>query len=237
MTPMLGKITLFPYDFAPRGWMFCDGAVLPISFNESLFQLLDFHFGGDGADTFGLPDLRSITPANCHYCICVEGDFNVQRYEGVLGETFFLPFQTVARDLVECTGESIPKSKYAVFDALVGARFGGGGGNINLPDLRSKTPNGHRSLIAVQGLVPGTGSGIRDPFVGELMLLPFDTVENMILCNGAKLPVSGNDALHHLLGNRFGGDDRQFAVPDLRAAAPPKFNYFMPKTGVFPPRG
>ena len=54
----LGEITLVPYNFAPRGYAFCQGQILSISQNTALFSLLGTTYGGDGVTTFGLPDLR-----------------------------------------------------------------------------------------------------------------------------------------------------------------------------------
>src|ERR1700704_2340485 len=54
----LGEITLVPYNFAPRGYAFCQGQILSISQNTALFSLLGTTYGGDGVSTFGLPDLR-----------------------------------------------------------------------------------------------------------------------------------------------------------------------------------
>ena len=59
MTPFIGQIQPFGYNFAPRGWAFCDGQLLAIASNTALFSLLGTTFGGDGRTTFGLPDLRS----------------------------------------------------------------------------------------------------------------------------------------------------------------------------------
>lgn len=53
---------MFGGNFAPAGWAFCDGALLAISENETLFQLIGTTFGGDGQETFGLPDLRGRVP-------------------------------------------------------------------------------------------------------------------------------------------------------------------------------
>src|SRR6476619_4897633 len=53
---------MFAGNFAPAGWMFCDGALLPISENETLFQLIGTTYGGDGQETFQLPDLRGRLP-------------------------------------------------------------------------------------------------------------------------------------------------------------------------------
>ena len=59
MEPFLAQIVLFAGNFAPRGWAFCQGQLLPISQNSALFSLLGTTYGGDGRTTFALPDLRS----------------------------------------------------------------------------------------------------------------------------------------------------------------------------------
>ena len=56
--PFIGQIALFPYNFAPRGWAFCNGQLLSIAQNTALFSLLGTTFGGNGQTTFALPDLR-----------------------------------------------------------------------------------------------------------------------------------------------------------------------------------
>ena len=56
--PFLAEIRIFPYNFAPRGWAFCQGQLLAISQNTALFSLLGTTYGGNGITTFGLPDLR-----------------------------------------------------------------------------------------------------------------------------------------------------------------------------------
>lgn len=58
VNPYLGQISQVGFNFAPRGWALCSGALLPISSNSALFSLLGTTFGGDGRTTFGLPDLR-----------------------------------------------------------------------------------------------------------------------------------------------------------------------------------
>jgi len=60
--PYVGEIRMFAGNFAPAGWMFCEGQLLPISENETLFQLLGTTYGGDGQSTFALPDLRGRIP-------------------------------------------------------------------------------------------------------------------------------------------------------------------------------
>lgn len=60
--PYIGEIRMFAGNFAPAGWMFCNGSLLPISENDTLFQLIGTTYGGDGENTFALPDLRSRVP-------------------------------------------------------------------------------------------------------------------------------------------------------------------------------
>jgi microcystin-dependent protein len=60
--PFVGEIRIFAGNFAPAGWMFCEGQQLPISENETLFQLVGTTYGGDGQENFNLPDLRGRLP-------------------------------------------------------------------------------------------------------------------------------------------------------------------------------
>ena len=60
--PFVAEIRIFPFNFAPKGWAFCDGQLLPISQNTALFSLLGTTYGGDGKSTFALPDLQGSSP-------------------------------------------------------------------------------------------------------------------------------------------------------------------------------
>ena len=62
MAPYVGEIRMFAGNFAPNGWMFCEGAPLAIAENEVLFQLIGTTYGGDGQETFNLPNLASRVP-------------------------------------------------------------------------------------------------------------------------------------------------------------------------------
>ncbi len=56
--PFVAEIRIYPFNFAPRGWAFCNGQLMPISQNTALFSLLGVTYGGDGRSTFGLPNLQ-----------------------------------------------------------------------------------------------------------------------------------------------------------------------------------
>jgi len=63
-TPFIGEIKIISWNFAPKGWTFCNGQLLPINQNQALFSLLGTMYGGDGRTTFGLPYLRSRIPVH-----------------------------------------------------------------------------------------------------------------------------------------------------------------------------
>ena len=61
-SPFIGEIRMFAGNFAPVGWAFCNGALIPISENDALFNLIGTTYGGDGQNTFALPNLQSRIP-------------------------------------------------------------------------------------------------------------------------------------------------------------------------------
>jgi microcystin-dependent protein len=72
MDPIIGSILLVPFNFAPRGWLICDGQLMSIAQNAALFSLVGTQFGGDGRNTFALPKL--VAPMqNMYYVIATEG--------------------------------------------------------------------------------------------------------------------------------------------------------------------
>jgi microcystin-dependent protein len=60
--PFVAEIRIFPFNFAPKGWAWCDGQLMPLSQNTALFSLLGTTYGGDGKSTFALPDLQGNAP-------------------------------------------------------------------------------------------------------------------------------------------------------------------------------
>jgi microcystin-dependent protein len=73
--PFLGELKLVGFDFAPPGWVLCDGRLLAIAENDTLFAVIGFKFGGDGESTFALPDLRDQPQAGLNSIMAVTGIF------------------------------------------------------------------------------------------------------------------------------------------------------------------
>ena len=96
-SPYVGEIRMFGGSFAPAGWMFCDGQLLPISENETLFKLIGTTYGGDGENTFALPDLRGRLPI----------------HRGTLAGTTFTLAESAGVEQVTLTTQQIPIHNHA----------------------------------------------------------------------------------------------------------------------------
>jgi len=96
--PYVGEIRLFAGNFAPDGWNFCDGSLMAIAENPTLFDLIGTTYGGDGQTTFGLPDLRSRVPV----------------HQGILsssGDNFVLA-QSAGEETVTVTLQQLPSHSH-----------------------------------------------------------------------------------------------------------------------------
>ena len=92
-SPYVGEIRMFGGSFAPAGWMFCAGQLLPISENETLFNLIGTTYGGDGQETFGLPDLRGRIPIHAGQGPGISQNYQLGEQAGV--ETVTLSTQQI----------------------------------------------------------------------------------------------------------------------------------------------
>jgi microcystin-dependent protein len=130
--PYVGEIRMFAGNFAPAGWMFCEGQKLPISENETLFQLIGTTYGGDGQETFDLPDLRGRIPIH-------------------QGNGFILA-ETGGVEEVTLTVQQIPVHNHAFLGAATGGNEINAGNNlmanspiikpfVNLPPDGNMNPN------------------------------------------------------------------------------------------------
>lgn len=76
MDDLMGRIQLFPYSYAPMGWLQCQGHILSVQQNSALFALLGNQFGGNGSTTFGIPNLQGASPVTgMEYFMCTAGIF------------------------------------------------------------------------------------------------------------------------------------------------------------------
>ncbi len=246
--PILGQISLLPYNFVPRGWLKCTGQSLNIGSNQALYSLLGNKFGGDGRTTFNLPDLKDASPvAGANYYIAIEGVYPQQdggMYSGRLGEIGLFPYNFTPGGWAPCDGSLMAINVNPALFSLIGTMFGGNGSiNFALPNLQQCAPlAGLRYCISVTGMYPQNyGNAEDDGLLGSISLFPNNTIASRNpsgLCNGQTMNLMQNQALFSLVGTNFGGDGRtNFALPDLRGAAPdPHLRYFVQLTGIYPMR-
>jgi microcystin-dependent protein len=109
--PYVGEIRMFGGNFPPVGWLFCDGQQLPISENETLFQLIGTTYGGDGQETFNLPNLQSRVPIH-------------------QGNGFILA-ETGGAEEITLTTQQMPVHNHAFLGANITGDQVNAGGNVN----------------------------------------------------------------------------------------------------------
>jgi microcystin-dependent protein len=138
----IGSLTLVPYDFAPRGFEFCQGQLLSISENTALFSLLGTTYGGDGTSTFALPDLRGRVPVSFG-----QGKGLTERSIGESGGTASVTLSH---------GESAPHQHSLMAAGAVADSTNPGGGSLGeAPIYNGEAPIVQMNELAVQ---PAGGS-------------------------------------------------------------------------------
>ncbi|MBP1991620.1 phage tail protein [Paenibacillus eucommiae] len=234
MAPFVGEIRMFAGNFAPAGWEFCSGQVLPISENETLFNLIGTTYGGDGQETFALPNLQSRIPIHQGLGFQVgemagteEVTLTVQQIpahahtSGVsskFGSTNSPDGTLVARStLSQFTDTSGTKDTMRVNGSAIG--YSGG----SQPHSNIQPYLTIHYIISLYGIFPSPSSGGgTEPFLSDISWVAFNFPPGgYALCNGQLLPINTNQGLFSLLGTTYGGDGRvNFALPDLRGRAP-----------------
>lgn len=149
--PYVGEIRIFAGNFAPAGWSFCEGQLLPISENETLFNLIGTTYGGDGQSTFGLPDLR--------------GRFAIHQGNG------YVLAETGGAESVTLTSQQIPSHTHAMLASTLTGTQNGATGNVlasgsSISHYRTGTPT---AALAPQTIAPTGGSQPHDnmqPYLG-----------------------------------------------------------------------
>ena len=137
--PYVGEIRMFAGNFAPAGWMFCEGQLLPISENETLFLLIGTTYGGDGQSTFALPDLRGRVPLH-------------------FGNGFTLA-ETGGVETVTLTSQQIPAHTHALLASQDMADSVTPVGNVGGAPLNALSYYSIPPLVALSPLAVGTIGG------------------------------------------------------------------------------
>ena len=218
----------------PPGGRSATGQLLPISENETLFQLIGTTYGGDGESTFALPDLRGRLPLH-------QGNGFILAETGGAEEVTLTVNQIPAHThplLARPRSAPPPARRAAVLAASGSSNVYQHRAGRGVPWLQPAVgPVGgsqpHTNLqpylcidfiISLFGIfpVPDLGADMTDQFVAEIRIFPFNFApKGWAICDGQLLPISQNTALFSLLGTTYGGDGKStFALPDLQGRAP-----------------
>jgi microcystin-dependent protein len=192
----LGQVGLFAGTFAPGGWAFADGQLLPISQNQALFSLLGTTYGGDGQTTFALPDLGGRT--------VVHEQTGVWDLGSVTGS-----------ELVTLTEAQMPMHNHSLPASIDFTGVSGAGQPVS--NIQPSAVLNY--LIALEGIYPSRDSGVGgETVIGELSMFAGNFApRGWAFADGQLLPINQNQALFSLLGTTYGGDGlTTFALPDLR---------------------
>jgi microcystin-dependent protein len=168
--PFVAEIRIVPFNFAPKGWAFCDGQLMPLSQNTALFSLLGTTYGGDGKSTFALPNIQGSSAMHPG-----QGPGLSQRFLGEMGgeESVTLlvseiPAHThVANAVGVLSTTAAPSTQTALARSVNGSAYAAGGGAVQQLAFQALPPAGgslpHNNLqpyltlnyiIALQGVFP-----------------------------------------------------------------------------------
>jgi microcystin-dependent protein len=160
-SPFVGEIRMFGGSFAPAGWAFCDGSLIPISENDTLFNLIGTTYGGDGENTFALPDLRGRIP--------------IHQGQGP-GISNYLIGERAGVEDVTLTTQQIPLHNHSLLASTAAATSASPSGNIlaTSPTIASYVIDVAGPQLAAGAVV---GAGGSQPHVN---LMPFQCISFII---------------------------------------------------------
>ncbi len=197
-SPYLGEVNIFAGNFAPRGWAFTHGQLLPINQNQALFAILGTTYGGDGRTTFALPDLRGRAPVGPR-----QGPGLTNRQ---LGERSGVENVALSESQIPSHNHTLPSSGDT-------GNTGGGQPHNNMQPYLGLNYN-----IQTTGVFPSQGGGSSADVIGAIDMFAGNFAPGGTeFTDGQLLSIASNSALFSIVGTTYGGDGRtNFGLPDLR---------------------
>jgi microcystin-dependent protein len=147
--PFLGELKVISWNFAPKGWAFCNGQLLPINQNQALFSILGTTYGGDGRQTFGLPNLQGRTPVHLGQGI------NLGQFGGEQNHTL------LANEMPAHTHPANGTTTGNTLSSPSGSFWGSGG----LSSYNTANPNSNMSAAAISSAGGGQAHNNLQPYL------------------------------------------------------------------------
>ena len=238
INPYVGEVTCFGFDWAPEGWIKCEGQLISVDEFKQLFSVLGTTFDGDGLTTFGVPNFGTMTADGGQFCISAFGAARTEPRKALPGETTIFPFPPPPGWVVS-HGQLVQVKQYRSLFDIVGNTYGGDGVTtfglpqmIYVPPFNVQGNYGNSHYYISNAPIGSTDEG----FQGEIKIFPsMDPQEPAWLpCDGRLLTINNpNLALFSLLGTTFGGNGKSnFALPNV-TGLPSGLQGFVCQRGVF----
>ena len=228
---------MFAGNSAPNGWVFCEGQELPISENDALFNLIGTTFGGEGEETFAIPDMRGRAPMHDGTGPgltnrVLSGTGGVEQVTLTMNQ---LPTHThvpagAAGNATSASPDgtvwaSWAGTPYAAADAPVVSMHAQALGSTGSGAAHANTAPyvAVRFILSLFGVYPSQSAGVSQVpcYAGELRLISFNyPPTGWRRCDGQLLTTAGNPELFANIGYTYGGSGADFALPDLRGRRP-----------------
>jgi microcystin-dependent protein len=205
--PDFAQIRMFAGNFAPDGYLLCDGQILPIAQHQELFKLLGTIYGSNGTTTFALPDLR--------------GRLDIGTGQ-VPGGSLRTLGESTGQEAVTLSVAQLPPHSHTLPGGGATGTTGGGQSFDNTqPSLAMIYAIATRGFFPAREFLSDNAGGIT-PFLGEIRAFTTtDIPTGWAPANGQLLPIERNQALFSILGTIYGGDGiKTFALPNLNGRVP-----------------
>lgn len=240
----IGSIELFPYGFVPKGWLPCDGRVIKKDDSPGLCLLLGNLYGGDGVDTFGLPNLQKNAPYHMQYGINASGFIGSNGVKSKIGTIKLYPLKYEEMNQLEnfkrCNSDQLDAVEYEALYSLIGSYYGGDSTNFNVPNLSAYEIDGYGYYICVDGEYPRDRL-VADDYLGSVVMyagLNGHSIYDAKITKGSVLNIAENSVLYSFIGTQFGGNgNTNFRLPNMSKMTPVDgVNYYILMTGIKPSR-
>lgn len=220
---ILSEIRIFPYDFAPGGWAFCNGQRLRINVNQAIYSVIRNFYGGDGVDNFQLPDLRG------RVLVGSTRDYPVASHGGeaahVLTVRELAPHKHLVVGSTKPSDNPSPKHNFWPRDKpyrtdqnakLHEAAIGTTGQNAPHDNMSPFLSLNY--CIAMQGIYPGDRLPVNPGEIGTIRANPILKAfrDTWLVCEGQSLDKNAYYNLFQIIGYTYGGSGDKFKLPDLR---------------------
>lgn len=258
---IVGEVMLFAGNFAPHGWLPCDGGTYALTDYQDLFDILGFSYGGNGSTTFAVPNLQGQSPLGSgdygQYLICWSG-VDISSAQGTMGELRLLARPLApgtTNNWATCSGQPVAINPNQALFSILGTNYGGDGSKtFALPNLVGKPPLTQGSYVmCTRGIYPDLSDPTGSPrdLIGAVRIFCGPTGEgrqlvNYLVCAGQTVVIRQNTAFFSVIGTYYGGDGKDtYQLPNLVGRSPAEVAdnphlvfgaYLICQSGIYPMR-